>query len=86
MGGASLFPVTAAPGKPAAAAARFASSPPGERQLGELFYVTMTAPIRQGNHAAVSRIRHPGPGPLPLAVRGPGCALAPPRNRLFALR
>ena len=47
-GVASLLPVNLAPRKPRAAATWTAGSPPGERQLGELFYVTMISPIRQG--------------------------------------
>jgi hypothetical protein len=47
-GVASLLPVNPAPGKPQAAASWAAESPLGARQLGELFYVTMILPIRQG--------------------------------------
>jgi hypothetical protein len=77
VGRASLFPVNPAPGKPAAAATRLASSTPGERQLGELYYVTMIAPIRQGNHAEEnsnrtlrSGARPPSPGALLLGATG----------------
>jgi len=47
-GGASPAPVKSPPWKPLAATTWAAGSPPGARQLGEFFYVTMILPIRQG--------------------------------------